>query len=107
MVAGQAQPGLYLGAVVAGVQDTPPEHPDPLSLQAAEEGTALEPPGGGALRQLRQASPGLPDVPVEVGPDDGAVALREKVLDGRLVGADKLGEEAAFGEELVDQDGAD
>jgi hypothetical protein len=29
--------------MVAGVQHPPPEHPYPLSLQSAEEGTGFEP----------------------------------------------------------------
>src|SRR5262249_26526709 len=47
LVPGQPQPRLDLGSVVAGVQDAPPEYPDPLPAQAAEEGPALQPPGDG------------------------------------------------------------
>src|SRR5215471_2309917 len=37
LVPGEAQPGLHLRSMMAGVQDAPPEDPNPLSLQAAEE----------------------------------------------------------------------
>src|SRR4051812_39946309 len=42
----QPQPRLHLGPVVAGVQLPPPEHPNPLPLQTAEEGALLQPPRG-------------------------------------------------------------
>ena len=35
------------------------------------------------------------------------LSRRQEVLDGRLLGADELGEEPPLGEELVDQDGPD
>lgn len=104
---GQAQPRLYLGPVVAGVQDTPPEHPNSLPLQPTEEGPALQPPGGGALSKLRQTVLHQPDVLVDVRLDDGLLAGREEFFAGRLLGADELSEEPAFGEKLVSQDRAD
>ena len=104
---GQPQPRLHLRPVMAGVQHSPPEDPNPLPLQAAEEGPALQPPGGGALRQLRQPSLHQPDVLVDVRLHGRLLAGREQFFDGRLLGAHELSEEAALGEKLVDQDGAD
>jgi hypothetical protein len=80
---GQSQPGLYLRPVVAGVQDSPPEHPNLFPLQAPEEGPALQPPGGGALRQLRQPPLRQPDVLVDIRLDDWLLAGRDKFFDGR------------------------
>ncbi len=40
-MSGQPQPRLHLGPMMAGVQHTPPEDPNPLPMQAAEEGPAL------------------------------------------------------------------
>src|SRR5882724_2614443 len=57
----QPRPGLHLGPMMAGVQDTSPEHPNP-PLQAAEERSAFQPPGGSGFRQLRQPTLHQPDV---------------------------------------------
>ena len=44
LMPGQSQPRLNLGPVMSGMQHPPPEHPNPLPLQAAEEGPLLHPP---------------------------------------------------------------
>jgi hypothetical protein len=97
-VTGQPQPRLHLGPVMAGMQHSPPEHPNSLSLQAAEEGPALQPPGSGARRQLRQPSLRQPDVLIDVYLDNWLLARRQQFFDGRLLGADELGAEKALGE---------
>jgi hypothetical protein len=106
VLTGQAQPCLHLGVVMAGMQHPPPEQPNPLPPQAAEEGPPLQPPGGAALSQLRQTPPREPNEWVEVRPDDGLVAGREKCFNGRLLGAEELGERMALGEKLVGSRGS-
>src|SRR5947208_2915894 len=48
----QPQPGLDLGAVVAGVEDAPPEDPESLPIQAAEERPLLQPTGRRSVGEL-------------------------------------------------------
>jgi hypothetical protein len=62
--------------VVAGVQHPPPEHPNPLPPQAAEEGPALQPPGGGAL-------PNAVQVLEEFSPADADLQWAKEVLNAR------------------------
>ena len=107
LVPSQAQPRLHLRPVMAGVQDSSPEDPNPFTLQAAKEGAMFQPPGGGALRQLRQPAFHQPDVFLDVGCHARLLAGRQQFFDGRFLRADELNEEAALGEKLVDQDGAD
>jgi hypothetical protein len=92
--------------VVAGVQHPPPEHPNPLPLQPTEEGTLLQPPRGRATGELRQPPPHEPEVLVDVRLRDGLFAGRQELFDRRLLCGDKLGEEAALREKLVNQDRA-
>jgi hypothetical protein len=101
---GQPQPDLDLGPVVAGVEDPPPEGPDPLPLQAAEEGPLLQPPLGRRLGKLGQRPLRQPNVLVQVGWDRWSISWRQQLFDQRLHGADELGEEAALREGQVDQD---
>src|SRR5260370_23878924 len=68
LLASQPPPRLHLRPMMAGVQDPPPAHPNPLPPQAAEEGPALQPPASRALSQLRQPSFHQPDVLVDVRP---------------------------------------
>src|SRR4029077_19505880 len=79
----------------------PAEHPNRVPLQAAEEGTAFQPPRGRAGDKLRQPPPRQPDVLVEVRLHDRPLARGKKLLDGRLLRADERGEEAALGEDLM------
>jgi hypothetical protein len=81
VLTGQPEPRLHLCAVVASVQDTPPEHPYPLSPQTVEEETGLQPPGSGALRQLQQAAFCQPDVLVDVRLNDTLFAGREEFFN--------------------------
>jgi hypothetical protein len=48
-----------------------------------------------------------PGVLVEVGAEGRLLARREQFFYERLLGADELSEEAALGEKLVNEDGAD
>lgn len=93
--------------MMAGVQHPPPEHPNALPLQAAEEGATLQPPSSGAVRKLRQPSPHQPNVLVDVRLNDGLLAGREQLFNGRFLRADELPEESALGKKLVDKNGAD
>jgi hypothetical protein len=93
--------------MMASVQHSPPEHPNPFPLQAAEERPRFHPLDGGAVRQLREPSLRQPDVLVDVPRDDRLVAWRKEFFDGRLPGADELSEEAPLAKKLVDQDRAD
>ena len=103
----QPQPGLDLGPMVAGVEDSPPERPDSLPFQPTEERHLRQPPLGGRLGKLRQPPLRQRDVPVQVGLDRGLIARRQQFFDGWLLGADELGEEPPLREDLVDQDGSD
>jgi hypothetical protein len=103
----EAEPGLDLGAVVAGVEDTPPEDPDALTGEVVEEGTLGEPPRRCVGGELREAEFAEVDVFFDVGGDGRRVTGWEKLVSWGFLGANELGEEAAFGEELVGEDRAD
>src|SRR5262249_18512647 len=49
----QAQPGLNLSPMVARMEDTPPERPDPLPFQPPKERYLGQPEFGGRLGKLR------------------------------------------------------
>src|SRR4051794_22165731 len=103
----QAQPGLDLGPMVAGMEDTPPEGPDSLPPQPTEERHLGQPPLVGRLGKLRQPLLRQRDVTVLVGSDRWLIAWREQLFDGWLLDADELGEEPTLREDLVDEDGTD
>jgi hypothetical protein len=107
MLAGEAEPGLNLGAMVASVEDASPEDPDALARESVEEWARLEPPFGCAGGELGEAEFAEVDVFFDVGCDGGSVAGWEELVGGWLLGADEFGEEASFGEELVREDRAD
>src|SRR5579862_9577988 len=44
-----SQPRLYLGPVMASVEDSPPEYPNSFSPQAAEKVPLFEPPRGRSI----------------------------------------------------------
>jgi len=52
--------------MMAGMQDSPPEHPDALSLQPAEEGAGFQPPRGRTSGKLRQSFRRQPNVLLDV-----------------------------------------
>jgi hypothetical protein len=101
------KPRLNLRPVMAGMQDTTPEDPYSLPLQAAEEGSLLEPPSGRATGKLREPSSHQPDVFVYVGLNGRLFAGRKQFFDGWLVGADELSEEPPLREKLVNNYGTD
>jgi hypothetical protein len=103
----QAQPGLDLRSMVAGVEDTPPERPDPLPFEPTEERHLRQPPFGGRLGKLRRSPLRQRDVAIQVGLDCWMVACGEQLFDGWFLDTDELGEEPPFGEDLVDEDGTD
>jgi hypothetical protein len=107
VLGGEAQPGLNLSAVVAGMKDAAPEDPDTLTRQIVEEWTFGEPPIGRSGSELREAKFAEADVLIDVGGDGRRIARWQKLIGWRFLGTNELGEEAAFGEELVDQDRAD
>jgi hypothetical protein len=93
--------------MVASVKDAPPEDPDALAREVVEEGTLGEPPLGCAGGKLGEAKFAEVDVFFDVGGDGRRVTGWEKLVGWGFLGADELGEEAAFGEELVREDRAD
>lgn len=52
--------------------------------------TGIQPPGGGALRELRQSLLGQADILHDVRLDAGLLAGREEFFNGRLSGPDEL-----------------
>jgi len=93
--------------MVASVEDASPEDPDALAGEVVEERTLGEPPSRCAGGELGKAEFAVVDVFFDVGGDGGSVAGWEELVGGGFLGADELGEEAAFGEELVRKDRAD
>src|SRR5262249_8782016 len=101
----QPEPGLDLRTVVAGVQDPPPERPDPLPSQPIEERYLRQPPLGAGRGKLRQPSLRQQDIPLQVRSDRRLLVRTQELLDERLLDADELGEEPALRQDLVDEDG--
>ena len=91
---------------MASVQHSSPEDPYPFSLQSAEEGASLSHQAtstyancGNRPSPTRRTS--------RCTPSRWPITGRQQFFDGWLLGADELIEEAPFGQNLVDHDGAD
>src|SRR5262249_18778198 len=106
MLPRETKPRLHLRAMMARVQHTSPKDPDALPRQPAKERPTLKPPRRRPSGQLPQSPAQEPDVLVDVRLNDRVLARGQEFLDNRFLGADELGEESSFGQELMHEDGA-
>ena len=103
LVLDQPEAHPYLGAMVCRVKHSAPEDPDPLPAHL-EKRDLGEPVRLVPARHRREPRARQVHQPLHILLDGRGFAAGQKPVDLRLAKADELREEAALGQDLVDQD---